>query len=702
MKSIQTTCAIASAFVMGMIMTSLTSGCQKTPNTTSDQSEVGSRQTNDDTDPNNHQDSETPTAIEVANADPGGPAPESVDSAATGSLEPGDWPQWGGNSYRNNAPVSTKVPTHWAIGEFDRKTGEWNKEEASNIKWVSDLGSLSYGNAVISNKKIFCGTNNGAGYVKRYPDDVDLGCLICFNESDGEFLWQHSSEKLAVGRAHDWPLQGICCTALAEGSRLYSVTSRGEVVCLDTEGYYDGEDDGRPAGWGRLFDLQQLEEPEQDPVAPAITELKQGNVSDNLRQRFAAAGAKLPADVAVKVSENGRTFSFSAKVEQAERKFELRLRDSKLSGFRLITVADKTEADEIWVVDMMSELGVAQHNMCSCSVTAVGDVLFVNTSNGIDEETHTELPAPDAPSFIAIDKNTGKVLWTDKSPGENILHGQWSSPAAGVLDGVPQVIFNGGDGWVYSFKADAGTNGKPELLWKFDANPKTSKWILGGRGTRNNIIATPVIHKGLDYVAVGQDPENGEGQGHVWCIDPTKRGDVSPQLAMRVDGGKQVPIEHRRIQAVIEENGEVAVDNENSAVKWHYSQFDQNGDGKFDFEEKMHRSCGTVAIKDNLLYISDFSGLFHCLDATTGKVHWTYDMLAQAWGSPLIVNGHVYIGDEDGDVCVFRLTAEKHEPINEINMDSSVYSTPVVANDVLYISTKNRLFAIAVGEETSE
>ena len=114
------------------------------------------------------------------------------------------------------------------------------------------------------------------------------------------------------------------------------------------------------------------------------------------------------------------------------------------------------------------------------------------------------VPSPDAPSFLALNKHTGAILWTDKSPGENILHGQWSSPAAGVLGGVPQVIFGGGDGWVYSFRADEGQDGRPELLWKFDANPKESKWILGGAGTRSNIIATPVIYDGLVYVAVGR------------------------------------------------------------------------------------------------------------------------------------------------------------------------------------------------------
>jgi outer membrane protein assembly factor BamB len=310
-----------------------------------------------------------------------------------------------------------------------------------------------------------------------------------------------------------------------------------------------------------------------------------------------------------------------------------------------------------------------------------------------------------------MDKTTGEVYWTDKSPGTNILHGQWSSPTVAHLGGVDQVIFAGGDGWVYSFKADKGQDGKPELLWKFDANPKTSKWILGGRGTRNNIIATPVVCDGLVYVAVGQDPEHGEGEGHVWCLDPTKRGDVSPQLAMKVEGDKRVPIAHRRLQAVVEEDGEIAVDNDNSAVVWHYSQFDQNGDGEFDFEEEMHRSCGTVAIQDDLLYIADFSGLFHCLDAKSGKVHWTYDMLAAAWGSPLIVEGHVYIGDEDGDISIFALSADPKVAMKEVdaelvpinydeeegavvNMGNSVYSTPIVANDVLFIADRSHIFAI--------
>ncbi len=539
-----------------------------------------------------------------------------------------NWPQWGGDAQHNNTPIGHNIPTEWNTGNFDYRTGEWDPSEAKNIKWVSRLGSQTYGNAVVADKHIYVGTNNSGGWLKRYPSKVDLGCLLCFDTETGDFLWQHSSEKLPSGRVHDWPLQGICCAPLVEGDRLWFVTSRGEVRCLDTQGFYDGENDG--------------------PY----------NQEEEL-------------------------------LKQSQKPYQL-----------------KEEADVVWSYDMMAEMGISQHNMCSCSVTVAGDILLVNSSNGVDVE-HNYIPAPEAPSFFAMDKNTGKVLWTDSSPGLNILHGQWSSPAYAVLGGQPQVIFAGGDGWVYSFDPQGSKDGKSKLLWKFDANPKTSFWELGGRGTRNNIIATPVIYEGRVYVAVGQDPEHGEGVGHLWCLDPTQRGDVSPDLAYNASAPSTI-IAPKRIQAVVPEEGDLTRPNPNSAAIWHYSNFDQNGDGEIDFEETMHRSCGTVAIRDDILYIADFSGLFHCLDAETGKVHWTYDMLAAAWGSPLIVEDKVYIGDEDGEVAIFRHSTDPAIAMRDVDgelepfygtrdMNNSIYSTPIIADNVLYISNRTHLFAIAEG-----
>ncbi|MEM9586538.1 MAG: PQQ-binding-like beta-propeller repeat protein [Planctomycetota bacterium] len=623
---------------------------------------------------------------------------EAVDAPQEILKSGGDWPQWGGTRLRNNVPNVTGLPDSWNIGRFDRRTGEWNKERAENVLWYANLGSQTYGNPVVAGGKVFVGTNNGAGHLKRYPAKVDLGCLLAFDELTGDFLWQHSSEKLITGRVHDWPLQGICCAPLVEGDRMWFVTSRGEVRCLDTEGFYDGEDDGPVTG--EMVRVADLMNSDAEAWQTALSHLNAGKLSEDLESKLASAGSELVGDAAVKVITPSRAWSVTGNFGGVERTLSVKQIGPRISFFKSLGVDDKRDADVIWIYNMMDELGVSQHNMCSCSVTSYGDLLFVNTSNGLDE-SHIKLPSPDAASFICMNKNTGKVLWTDKSPASNILHGQWSSPTVAELGGVPQVLFAGGDGWLYSFKADEGVDGSPELLWKFDCNPKETTWILGGEGTRNNLIATPVVYDGLVYIAVGQDPEHGEGEGHLWCIDPTKRGDVSPQLAVKIEGDQRVPLPPRRIQAVEPENSEAAVDNPNSAALWHYTLFDQDGDGNIDFEEEMHRSIGTVAIKDDVLYLADFSGLVHCLDAkgtSDGKpiVHFTYDMLARSWGSALISDDKVYIGDEDGDVVIFQFGAEHNEPIDEINMGTSVYSTPVAANGRLYISTKDKLFAIGL------
>src|SRR5262249_4385157 len=136
-------------------------------------------------------------------------------------------------------------------------------------------------------------------------------------------------------------------------------------------------------------------------------------------------------------------------------------------------------------------------------------LLFVVTSNGVDEG-HINIPNPKAPSFVTLDKNNGKVLWTDNSPSVNLvkaqegarqgatsfkelvnrglllMHGQWSSPVYAEPNGRAQTILPGGDGWLYAFEPRSG-----KLVWRFDCNPKNSIYELGPKGTRNDFIATP-------------------------------------------------------------------------------------------------------------------------------------------------------------------------------------------------------------------
>ena len=141
-----------------------------------------------------------------------------------------DWPMWGGAAGRNMVSAVTNLPASWDI------------KAKTNIKWKAGLGSTSYGNPVIADGRVYVGTNNA---LARNPDITgDKGVLMCFRESDGAFLWQADSDKLDSGKENDWPEQGVCSSPAVEGKRLYYVTNRGELVCLDTGGFLDGTNDG--------------------------------------------------------------------------------------------------------------------------------------------------------------------------------------------------------------------------------------------------------------------------------------------------------------------------------------------------------------------------------------------------------------------------------------------------------------------------
>jgi outer membrane protein assembly factor BamB len=360
-----------------------------------------------------------------------------------------------------------------------------------------------------------------------------------------------------------------------------------------------------------------------------------------------------------------------------------------------------TDADIIWRLDMMKELGVFPHNLATSSPLIVGDLLFVVTSNGVDEG-HINVPAPRAPSFIAVNKKTGKVVWKNNDPsvnilkgldkankeafmqrladrGQKILHGQWSNPVFAVINDKPQIIYPGGDGWLRAFEPDPDKDDW-KLIWKFDCNPKRSIWKLQGKGTRNNIVATPVVHDNKIFVGVGQDPEHKYGVGHLWCVDITGTGDLSEELVIDYDA------------KVTKDNptGVNTKKNRNSGVKWHYGGMSSEGaDRAFVFG----RTISTVAVHDGLVYAAELEGYLHCLDAKTGKQYWEHNLESETWGSPSWIDGKVYIGTDEGQMFIFKHGKEKEDP-KVIEMGTRIRSTPVALDGVLYVMTENHLFAI--------
>ncbi|HEV7280927.1 MAG TPA: PQQ-binding-like beta-propeller repeat protein [Pirellulaceae bacterium] len=489
-----------------------------------------------------------------------------------------DWHMWGGSPNRNMVNASTGLDLEVEPG---LEAGQGKK-----MIFVSPLGSQTYGNPTVASGKVLVGTNNGGEYRPQHKGD--RGVVLCFDAETGKFLWQLTREKLPEGRVSDWPEQGICSAPFVEGDRLWVVTNRAELMCLDMEGFHDGENDGL------------ADEVDSEPQ----------------------------------------------------------------------------DADIIWSLDMINEMGVFVHNLATSSPLIVGDTVFIVTSNGVDEG-HIEIPSPRAPSFIAVDKNTGEVLWEQNYPFDQILHGQWSSPALGQVNGENQIYYPGGDGWLYALSPETG-----DILWKFDLNPKDSKWELGGRGTRNNIIATPVFYENDVYVGVGQDPEHGEGIGHFYRIDATKKPtneekDVSPVIAGENEG-EYVP-------------------NPDSAQVWHYGGEDESGEitGKKG-ADVFRRTLSTASVTPELVYVADLSGRIHCIERETGKRVWEGDILSGVWGSTMAVDGKLLLGDENGYLHVMPQGREWVKKHPKIEFESSIYTTPTIADGKMYVSDRSRLYCFDV------
>ena len=398
-------------------------------------------------------------------------------------------------------------------------------------------------------------------------------------EQNGEFLWQLVVPKLAAGKANDWENLGLTSAPAVEGDRVYIATSRCEVLCLTASGL-------RMANVGPFHDEGQ----------------------------YIAGPGKLPVQTAA------------------------------------------SDADIVWKYDMIEELGVFPHNSTRSHILLLGDYLYVTTGNGVDW-THTNIPSPESPGLIVLDKRTGKLAAQDAGHfSANVLHAQWSAPSAARIGNRQLIFHGGGDGVLYAFDAEVEKRNDGAVVpvhWSVDCNPFNYRFKLNGEAATpirypaaegpSEIIGTPVFWNNRVYVAIGQDPEHGEGVGNLVCVDAT-------------------------------------ADSRKGKILWNQSD--------------IGRSLSTPSITpDGLLFIADLSGFLYCFDAWNAVVHWKHDLKAHVWSSPFVADGKVYIGNEDGDLRIFAASREK-KILHEVNLSSPIYATALAANGVLYINSQTHLFAL--------
>jgi outer membrane protein assembly factor BamB len=312
-----------------------------------------------------------------------------------------------------------------------------------------------------------------------------------------------------------------------------------------------------------------------------------------------------------------------------------------------------TDGDIIWRYNLITGLGVVLHDVCGSTLLVDGDLIYACTSNGIDDR-HNLVPRPLAPSLIALDKKTGRlVARDDENIGQRMMHCNWSSPSAGRVNGKTLIFFGAGDGVLYAFEPPQPSPGSEvqifKKVWSYDCNPPEYRLRDGqpvpySTHSKNSpdgpseIIGTPVFHQGRVYVAIGQSPLHGTGRGCLSCVDAVT--------------GKKV---------------------------W--------------ASELVERTLATAAIADDLLYLPDSTGNLHCFDAGTGQRQWVQPLGAKLWGaSAFVADGKVYASTEAS--VLWTLKAGRELQVLSRTRLKSIAITPAAANGVLYLPTQRSLLAI--------
>lgn len=456
------------------------------------------------------------------------------------------------NLYAQVDPQVKSAPV-WSCYKAPKDHVVWR----AKIEWGAGGVALAHSKVLVGS-----GFQREDAVTRRITEDG--GALMCFNSETGEFQWQSIHPRLP-NRINDM-MGFVNSRPWVEGKRAWYVSNRGELVCVDTEGFRDGRNDG-----------------------PFITE--------------------------------------------------------ELSG--------PGDADYVWKLDMIRELGVFKRDAADawsaiCSPVVLGDLVFCVTGEGY----RIYVEPGSAPSFLAVNKENGKVIWSSHAPGQAIIYSQWSSPVIARVNAQDQVVFPGGDGWLYGFEPKTGKE-----IWKVNCNdPALRNWRAsesGWDGWRNGemkhfFVGAPTVHKDTLYVGLNHDFESPQTNAPLYAISLGHRDDATEQ-----------------------------------AVRWKFQHPDFGG------------TYSSAAVADGIVYVLGHRAVLFALDEKTGEIIWHCRLATDSRGyaAPIIADGKVWVGTDDGELVVLSAGRDK-KCLGRFQLPGAIYHAPVVADNVAYIAVSESLWKL--------
>ena len=570
-------------------------------------------------------------------------------AVAASAVHAQDWPSGVDARHAIWPPAAIGVCPIRQIGGTETDAGEVDLKSTKNVKWVARIGRRTTGSPVVSQGRVFIGTNWDKG---RDP------CFLCLDEQTGRLLGVFLCPTPARDNLENW---AISSTPTVQGDRLYFVSPHLEAICIDLRLLLD-ESGSQELANAPASAEEQKAAIEQRSLASIVWRYDMYERLKAYYHHTASSSVLVHGDYVYVCTGNGRSW-VPGRIPYCPLTPSLVVFDKRTG--QLVARDDEQIGEQVYRGQYASpSLGVVNGEPQILFATGSGycyafEPVDPTVSVAPDRWTTTSLRGPIVHFIDVEDKDTGGLLPAEYARSVDLLASlpkpalplefrfTRKAPAMTPVDTIPT----------------ARVPDVPILkkIWQFDCIPTDYKRtpfypreIKGdGRGHPCDIFATPVFYNNRVYIAIGGDPNHGgrECKGNLVCIDATQAGDVTQ-----------------------------------SAKIWSY--------------DDLNESVSTVAVTDGLVFAADNAGTIHCLDADTGRCYWKHPGRrgATCFSSPLVADGKVYLGK-----TILAASKEFRLYDSVENSDNTVYSSHCVANGVVYAVIGDRLWALCEkdGQEQS-
>jgi outer membrane protein assembly factor BamB len=95
---------------------------------------------------------------------------------------------------------------------------------------------------------------------------------------------------------------------------------------------------------------------------------------------------------------------------------------------------------------------------------------------------------------------------------------------------------------------------------------------------------------------------------------------------------------------------------------------------------------------DELYFVSD-NGVGSCVDARTGKVHWTKRLGGDYSASPVLAGGRIYFQNESGVTTVVK-TGKTFEALAANDLGERTLASPILTDGAILLRSESNLWRI--------